>query len=232
MFVSESTSPAVAMMTEPEARLHVQWINQSLSEAGAYLLELHDREGWRALGYTSWGECAAAEFQVSRATVYRYLRLAQTEQVMLEAGATARPTMEQTRALQPLLIEQGPAAVNEVWADLQSEYGTLPVPVKAVHAKIQPRLGATPSMYLKEVRHELTPRLSADSPADVSVLRQQWGAAKTAITRLVLARPEQMGAALSRREVPVALEHLEHLAEWMVVFNRTLEERHDRSRTE
>lgn len=34
---------------------------------------MKEREGWKALGYESWRECAVAEFQISQSRIYQLL---------------------------------------------------------------------------------------------------------------------------------------------------------------
>ena len=68
------------MMTEEEARTCVEQINQNLANVRALLLELHEREGWRALGYDSWSQCVQAEFgDRHRSYLYRQLDAARIE---------------------------------------------------------------------------------------------------------------------------------------------------------
>jgi len=62
---------APPMMSRDEARRCVERITRHLDEARALLLELYEREGWRALGYASWRQYAVAEFSESQATLYR-----------------------------------------------------------------------------------------------------------------------------------------------------------------
>lgn len=66
-------------MTSAEARQTVEQIRQHLESARELLYSLHLREGWRALGYSSWRECAKAEFGRSQAQVYRLLDAARVE---------------------------------------------------------------------------------------------------------------------------------------------------------
>src|SRR5205807_1142448 len=61
-------------MTRDEARQCVERINHHLDEARALLLDLYEREGWRALGYASWRECVAGEFPKWRQS-YLYYQL-------------------------------------------------------------------------------------------------------------------------------------------------------------
>ncbi len=72
----------VPMMDATEARQIVSNINRHFDAARRELLELHDREGWRALGYSSWRDCAQAEFGQSAAYLYRQLAAAKIELVL------------------------------------------------------------------------------------------------------------------------------------------------------
>ena len=77
--------PPAPMMTAEEARRRVTAINSQLNNVRALLLDFHDREGWKALGYESWVECVKEEFGQSKAYLYRQLGAAQIEQRILEA---------------------------------------------------------------------------------------------------------------------------------------------------
>lgn len=79
-------TPATVLMSEDEARQAVTAYRDSMARAEAHLtsaramlLDLHDREGWRALGYPNWRECAVAELGLSQAHVYRLLIAAEIE---------------------------------------------------------------------------------------------------------------------------------------------------------
>src|SRR5712691_4040443 len=69
-------------MSRDEARQCVARIAHHLEEARALLLELYEREGWRALGYDSWRACVTAEFAESQATLYRQLTAARIERTI------------------------------------------------------------------------------------------------------------------------------------------------------
>lgn len=73
-------APVVVMMTTEEAEEVCGRIDRSLSEARALLMELHDREGWRALGFGSWRECVVARFAQHQSYLYRQLQAGQLEQ--------------------------------------------------------------------------------------------------------------------------------------------------------
>ena len=78
-------------MTSLEARVCVDRINSGMSDIRTQLLELKEREGWKALGYSSWRECAVAEFDYSQSRVYQLLDAAQIERdisTIVENGET------------------------------------------------------------------------------------------------------------------------------------------------
>ncbi|MDE2097201.1 MAG: hypothetical protein KGL39_08135 [Patescibacteria group bacterium] len=78
----------------------------------ADLLELQEREGWRALGYANWRACASAEFNRSQSQVYRLLSSAKVEK-QISHGAKkecdAEPIPERvTRPLTHVPVEVRP----------------------------------------------------------------------------------------------------------------------------
>jgi modification methylase len=78
-------------MDAVEARACVVAINAHLNGARQLLLDLYEREGWRALGYASWRECVTVEFQQSQAHLYRQLEAAQLQR---ELAAQISPAGE------------------------------------------------------------------------------------------------------------------------------------------
>jgi hypothetical protein len=64
---------------ESEARSLVERIRSHINDARLLVLELYEKEGWKALGYTSWRECVVAEFEQSKSTLYRTLDAALIE---------------------------------------------------------------------------------------------------------------------------------------------------------
>jgi len=71
------------MMTAKEARECITAINETIAgaeeqrrEVNALIVELHERQGWRALGYANWRDCVTAEFSKPRTTAYRMLEVA------------------------------------------------------------------------------------------------------------------------------------------------------------
>ena len=65
------------------------------------LLDLQEREGWRALGYTSWRACATAEFNKSQSQVYKLLTAAKVaKQISLMREIDEPPQLPQRVAQQ------------------------------------------------------------------------------------------------------------------------------------
>lgn len=73
-------------MTQGEARACIEAIIGHLRTARARILELYEREGWKALGYLSWRECVSAEFGQSQSYLYRQLAAAFVERVISPMG--------------------------------------------------------------------------------------------------------------------------------------------------
>lgn len=101
------------LMNADEARACVARINGHINSARAELLRLYEGSGWAALGYASWRECVAAEFEDSRATLYRQLEAAQIESRILTSekigtlpAKTIRPLAQLTPMEQPLAWQE------------------------------------------------------------------------------------------------------------------------------
>lgn len=90
----------IVLMSAHEARTAIEDIRTHLSSAGEQLLDLQDREGWKALGYQSWKDCAVAEFGKSAAHVYRLLAAARTERAIgSPIGETPESHLRETAPL-------------------------------------------------------------------------------------------------------------------------------------
>lgn len=81
---------AVAMMTRDEAQRTHDAITQTASDLARLLIDMRDREGWRALGFTSWTHYLhEGGHGFTRATLYR--RLAAYEVSQHETRDKPRP---------------------------------------------------------------------------------------------------------------------------------------------
>ncbi len=106
----------VSAMTADEARSAVMAINQHMNSARAILLDLYERRGWVALGYMSWRECVAAEFDQSQRALYYVLQAAQVErniQPVLQDFAKTHIPDSQLRLLATLTPMEQPIAWDE-----------------------------------------------------------------------------------------------------------------------
>lgn len=63
-------------MTRAEAELHVRAVNNAAADMGRHLIELRERQGWRALGYESWTACLRNEFTLCRSYLYELMSAA------------------------------------------------------------------------------------------------------------------------------------------------------------
>ncbi len=89
------------LMNRREAQASVEAIRARLDDARALLLDLYEREGWKALGYPSWRDCVTAEFEQSQAHLYRLLTAAQVERDISHLG-DFELSERQARELAPL----------------------------------------------------------------------------------------------------------------------------------
>lgn len=90
--VSPPTRPAAEVarpdMTPGEARVAVQRARQGIESSRSALLDLHDRKGWKALGYRTWTEFVDAEFSVSLRHLNRQIGAARTEREITQVNET------------------------------------------------------------------------------------------------------------------------------------------------
>lgn len=74
-------------MTRDEALECEQRINDSADALARHLEEMQAREGWRALGFDSWtAYLDSGRLDRSRATLYRYRRMARVDMSQFETG--------------------------------------------------------------------------------------------------------------------------------------------------
>jgi hypothetical protein len=106
------------MMTLDQARKCVEQINNLAGEIGKLLLDLYEREGWKALGYKNWRECATAEFKQSQSRLYELLDAAKVERNisdMSEKPTLTKRAVDQLKSLPPecnLLRRDGPVSIT------------------------------------------------------------------------------------------------------------------------
>jgi hypothetical protein len=110
------TTPALrhppSLLCANDARSLIERIRAHINDARALVLELYEREGWRALGYENWRECVVAEFEQSKSHLYRLLDAAKVERNISPMGENGEPIAE--RVLRPL-AKLEPEEQREAW---------------------------------------------------------------------------------------------------------------------
>jgi hypothetical protein len=179
----------VPMMDATEARAVVTRIKTRIDIARGELLELHDREGWKALGYRNWETCARQEFGGSAAQMYRLLSAAQIE-----------------RAIDSPIGEYPESHLREV--------ATLDTPDQQKQALVQARAKTNGAPTAKDVRTEVD-AIAGRTPADLraagielvkygawyKAVGDGWKTAAMPFTDAILAAREEIA---KRTAVPAA----------------------------
>ena len=109
----ERFDTVVSVMTETEARECVVKINGHMNSARALLLDLYERQGWVALGYASWRECAVAEFEQTQTHLYRQLAAAEIERRISPIGEIGAIPETHLRPMAKLTPMEQPIAWQE-----------------------------------------------------------------------------------------------------------------------
>jgi hypothetical protein len=88
-------------MTAEEARICIDNINTNLRNTRALLLDLYERQGWKALGYESWRACVTGEFKEKQTYLYYQLAAARAEKNLSTIVETPIGTIREAH-LRPL----------------------------------------------------------------------------------------------------------------------------------
>lgn len=78
---------------------HLNQADHHVNEARQLIWELHEREGWKALGFASWRACVQEKFERASSTVYRQLSAACVEMEISPNGGIG---VYSERVLRPL----------------------------------------------------------------------------------------------------------------------------------
>lgn len=113
---------AVMLMTADEARACVDRIRAGMEDVRRSALDLHDREGWSALGYDSWRACVSVEFGKSQSYVYRLADAARVDQAISPIGENVAPIKE-SHARELSRIKGDPDAVRAIWSEINEAKG-------------------------------------------------------------------------------------------------------------
>jgi hypothetical protein len=103
-------------LTSAEARELTEAIRENVVTTSELLLEAHDRQAWRVLGYRSWSEYLATEFDVSRSHSYRLLDQARVMGELREATGDDELSLStrEASALRPDMSEVVPRVRERV----------------------------------------------------------------------------------------------------------------------
>ena len=120
---SVAVASGPVLMTAEEARRIIDQIRTGLENVRSLLLDLYEREGWKALGYGSFVECAEAEFCASKSQAYRLLDAARLDLILSPIGENGALPESHLRELKPVIDE--PEAVRQIVAEVREEKGQL-----------------------------------------------------------------------------------------------------------
>lgn len=108
-------------MNRGEARDTLCRLREGLRDCRLLLLDLYEREGWRALGYASWRECCQTEFDLSLRHLYRLLQAAQVEKEVTHGSHVAGDVPIPERQLRELARLDSAELRREVWEEAQAQ---------------------------------------------------------------------------------------------------------------
>lgn len=175
--VVEAVAVGVAMMGRDEAQALVSRIKRNLDGMRADLLELYEREGWKALGYPSWRECAVAEFGASAATLYRQLEAAE-----IERDVRGDSQVEKTQPIPTVQLQAvkdlSPAERRQAFEradELAGERPRTAADVRQAAAEIKP---SADEQRLATIREHLARAASAGDNASSNFHQEAYGIAR------------------------------------------------------
>jgi len=101
-------------MIYKEAREVADQIKGNMNNVRYLVLDLYEREGWKALGYASWRDCVTKEFQQNERYLYKQLEAAQVQKQICPNGQKIEIPESQLRPLTKL--RDNPEKQREAWA--------------------------------------------------------------------------------------------------------------------
>jgi len=120
--LNPATGELVRLMDEAEAQEITNRIRGTAEALWSLLLEAHERQAWKALGYDRWEDYVRTEFGMNRSRSYQVLDQGRVIRAIGDAadvqdlGHLPRITHEQTREIKPRLGDVT-AAIRERIAD-------------------------------------------------------------------------------------------------------------------
>ena len=101
---------SIVLLSENEARDLTERIRNGMTNLATLIMEAHDSEAWRALGYASWGAYVDGEFPFSRVHSYDLIDQGRTIHALTEAvGRPVEVTIRQAKMFKkaPAIQKQG-----------------------------------------------------------------------------------------------------------------------------
>lgn len=106
--------PTKRPMIYKEARECADQINANLTNVRQLVVDLHDREGWSALGYANWTECVHAEFKQAERYIFYQYKAAEIEQNVSDCTIVQLGKIPEGQ-LRPLSKIKDPIQQREAW---------------------------------------------------------------------------------------------------------------------
>lgn len=97
--MASTTSTAIVLLAEKDARALTERIRASTNELGQLLLEAKEGEAYKALGYSTWGAYIEAEFDFKRSRSYQLLTQAKVNRTLETSGSPVRVTESEARSV-------------------------------------------------------------------------------------------------------------------------------------
>ena len=88
---------AMVLLTKNAAKALTKRIQATGADLAALLLEAHDGEAWRAMGYASWAAYVDGEFEFTRQHSYLLIGQGRVNAALVEAGSSERATVREAR---------------------------------------------------------------------------------------------------------------------------------------
>ncbi len=127
-------------MTKAEARAITAKINEKGVELAHLLLEAHDREAWKALGFDSWRSYATESFTLSQSRAYQLLTHARVVEAISEASFSTKVEIgeRETRAIAGD-VEKATSEIRARVASGEDPSTVVPDVVKKTREKRKPK---------------------------------------------------------------------------------------------
>lgn len=210
----------VVLMDESEARECVADIHNGLVNIRQRVVDLYNREGWRALGYTSWRHCVAAEFEQSQTHLYRVLNAGQIEAQVSPMGEIGKVPERQLRELAPL--RDDPDTMRDVWHHVHEEHGEN-VTSADVRAAVKRRTAAP-----EQVSQRVMDAAGSSPEREHARDNRVWSDAIADTGNLINLHPEHYIPLLNDHTQYSTALHVERMEQWIARYRAAT---HERERT-